>query len=107
MSRTKANAPAALHPSASSMKTALVRAFLVGIVYQIILVPIQRAIEPAFTWAEVSVGVLLSFLVAESIVWGWTPTWREYRLVLACTVIAQGLPLIAYELVTHIVLGLG
>lgn len=97
-------APTAAHPSDFAVKTSLVRAFVVGLVYPLILIPIQPMIEPTFVWSEVCLGVVFAFLVAESVVRGWTPTWREYRMTLACAFVAQGVPLIIYELVTHMLL---
>jgi hypothetical protein len=89
------------HPST---KNAFVRALLVGILYQILLTPVQPLIEPAFVWVEVMLGVILSFLVAESAVAGWEPDYRAYRAVLATAFLGQGLPIVLYEVVTHIVL---
>ncbi|MEI7770115.1 MAG: hypothetical protein WCI67_09020 [Chloroflexales bacterium] len=89
------------HPST---RNAIVYGLIVGVLYQLAIIPLQPLIEPTFTWAEVAIGVLLSFLVAERAVAGWEPEWRAYRLVLALAFLAQGVPIILHEILVYLVI---
>jgi hypothetical protein len=85
---------------------AAIRGMFVGVMYEILLLFwLQALLEPTFTWLEVAIGVALSFIVAETCVRGWEPSWQEYRDVLAWTFVAQGVPIIICELVRHLLLG--
>ena len=92
---------------------ALAVGLVVGIVYQIALVPLQPRIEPALVWVEVAVGTILAFAVAEFValrqerVGSYTSVlaWRDYRAMLLAAFVGVGVPLVIYEIVTHVVLG--
>ncbi len=92
---------------------ALAVGIVVGIVYQMGLSPLQPHIEPAWVWVEVAVGTILAFAVAEVValrqerVGSYTSVlaWRDYRAMLLAAFVGVGVPLVSYEIVTHLVLG--
>lgn len=86
------------------IRASLIRALIVGLCYQIVLIPIQPLIEPAYVWVEVAIGVFLAFAVADSVVAGEEPAWHAYRIVLMAAFIGLALIIVPFEIVNHIIL---
>jgi hypothetical protein len=97
----------------SGSALALLVGLLVGILFQLVLIPLQPRLEPGYAWVEVAVGAILAVVVAEAVAlrqerlrsFSTVLDWRTYRATVLDAFIGVGVPVVIYEIVNHLILG--